>query len=181
MPPIVVSVAIFKDDKVLLTKRDDFHVWCLPSGGVEWGETVADAAMRETKEETGLEIELTRLIGLYSRIGAISDIHAVHFSAIPTGGKLQTQAGETLEVRYFPVDDLPDEMIFGHQRRITDSVKESANVQLLVHRYRNSDGGPIPREELYRLRDESGLSPSEFYMSYFADRWIGDEQVHLFG
>ena len=48
MPPIVVSVAVIKDNQVLLTKRDDFHIWCLPSGGVEFGESVADAALRET-------------------------------------------------------------------------------------------------------------------------------------
>ena len=45
LPPIVVSVAVVNDDQVLLTMRDDFHVWCLPSGGVEFGETVADAAV----------------------------------------------------------------------------------------------------------------------------------------
>lgn len=179
MPPVVVSVAIFKDDRVLLTKRDDFHVWCLPSGGVDWGETISDAVLRETREETGLEIKLTRLVGVYSRIGALPDIHAIHFSAIPTGGELRTQVGETLDVRYFPVDDLPDEMIFGHQRRIIDSLQETADAQLVVHLYRNSDGGPITRDEFYRLRDESGLGPSEFYLSYVADRWIGDERIHL--
>ena len=181
MPPIVVSVTIIKEGQVLLTKRDDFHVWCLPSGGVEFGETVADAAMRETREETGLEINLTRLVGLYSRIGAITDIHAVHFSAVPTGGKLRTQAGETLEVKYFPVDKLPREMIFGHQRRISDALKEPMDTQLVVHRYRNPNGGPISREELYRLRDGSCMSRSNFYMSYIGDLWIGDEEIHLSG
>ncbi len=179
MPPIVVSVAIFKDNRVLLTMRDDFHVWCLPSGGVEFGEAVADAALRETREETGLNVKLTRLVGVYSRIGAIPDIHAVHFSAVPNDGELQTQAGETLEVQYFPLDDLPREMIFGHKRRIMDSLMDSYEGKIVVHRFRNSESGPISREELYRLRDESDMSRSEFYMSYLAERWIGDDEFHL--
>ncbi len=175
MPPIVVSVAVIKDDQVLLTMRDDFHVWCLPSGGVEFGETVADAALRETREETGLDVKLTRLVGVYSRIGAIPDIHAVHFNAVPIGGELRTQVGETVEVQYFPVDDLPGEMIFGHKRRILDSLVVSNEGKAVVHRFRNSESGPISREELYRLRDESGMNRSDFYMSYLAERWIGDE------
>jgi ADP-ribose pyrophosphatase YjhB (NUDIX family) len=159
--------------------RDDFHVWCLPSGGVEFGEPVADAALRETREETGLDIRLTRLVGVYSRIGAIPDIHAVHFSAVAIGGELRTQAGETLDVQYFPVDDLPSEMIFGHKRRILDSLVESSEGKVVIHRFRNSENGPISREELYLLRDESGMSRSNFYMSYLAERWIGDEEFHL--
>ncbi|MEA1977398.1 MAG: NUDIX domain-containing protein, partial [Chloroflexota bacterium] len=70
LPPIVVSVAVLRDGQVLLTMREDFQVWCLPSGGVEFGEPVADAALRETREETGLDVRLTRLVGVYSRIGA---------------------------------------------------------------------------------------------------------------
>jgi hypothetical protein len=151
----------------------------LPSGGVEFGEPVADAALRETREETGLDIRLTRLVGVYSRIGAIPDIHAVHFSAVAIGGELRTQAGETLDVQYFPVDDLPSEMIFGHKRRILDSLVESSEGKVVIHRFRNSENGPISREELYLLRDESGMSRSNFYMSYLAERWIGDEEFHL--
>ena len=179
MPPIVVSVAVLKDDQVLLTLREDFHVWCLPSGGVEFGEAVADAALRETMEETGLDVRLTRLVGIYSRIGAIPDIHAVHFSAVPNGGELRTQVGETLEVRFFPVDDLPSQMIFGHQRRILDSLNDSTEIKVVVHRFQDSKNSPISRDELYRLRDESGMSRSNFYMTYLADRWIGNEEFHL--
>ena len=179
LPPIVVSVAVLKDSQVLLTMREDFQVWCLPSGGVELGEPVAEAALRETREETGLDIRLTRLVGIYSRIGAIPDIHAVHFSAIPISGSLQTQEGETLEVQYFPVDALPGDMIFGHKRRILDSLVDSTESKVIVHRFRNSEKDPISRDELYRLRDESGLSRSEFYLTFLGERWIGDEEFRL--
>ena len=59
--------AVIDDGKILLTKREDFEVWCLPGGAVEDGESTAQAAVRETLEETGLHIELSYLIGLYHR------------------------------------------------------------------------------------------------------------------
>ena len=80
---------------------------------------------------------------------------------------------------YFPLNDLPREMIFGHKRRIMDSLMDSGEGKIVVHRFQDSEGGPISREELYRLRDESDLSRSDFYMSYLSDRWIGDEEFHL--
>src|SRR5829696_4121412 len=61
MPSFGVIVAIMNNGKILLTKREDFEVWCLLGGGVEDGESLAKAAIREAKEETGLDVELTGL------------------------------------------------------------------------------------------------------------------------
>jgi ADP-ribose pyrophosphatase YjhB (NUDIX family) len=176
LPLLAVSVAVIQGDQVLLTMRDDFHVWCLPSGGVEEGETIVDAALRETHEETGLEVKLNRFVGIYSRIGAVPDIHAVHFSASPIRGELRTQPGETIEVRYFPIDNLPTQMVFGHKRRIIDSTSDPNKGKVVVQRFRNDDAEPISIEELLRLRDDSDISSSDFYMGYFGDRLIGDDE-----
>ncbi|MGC9523488.1 MAG: NUDIX hydrolase [Anaerolineae bacterium] len=59
------SVAIIEDGRVLLTKRDDVEAWALPGGRIEAGESVVEAACREALEETGLEISVTRLVGIY--------------------------------------------------------------------------------------------------------------------
>ena len=67
MPTMGVIVAIIEEDKVLLTKRRDVGFWCLPGGAVDAGETIAQAGLREVKEETGVEVQLNRLIGIYSR------------------------------------------------------------------------------------------------------------------
>lgn len=52
--------------RVLLTQRADNHKWCLPGGHMEPGESAEEACLRETFEETGLKIKVTRLIGVYS-------------------------------------------------------------------------------------------------------------------
>lgn len=53
-------------EKVLLTQRADNGQWVLPSGGVEAGETLAEACAREVLEETGLTVRVVRLLGVYS-------------------------------------------------------------------------------------------------------------------
>jgi 8-oxo-dGTP pyrophosphatase MutT (NUDIX family) len=63
MPFLTVCVVVIQEGKVLLTLREDFRIWCLPSGGVEDGEDLVAAALRETKEETGLDVEIIRLVG----------------------------------------------------------------------------------------------------------------------
>ena len=123
MPAIIVNVAVIHEDQILLTKRDDFEVWCLPGGGIEEGESVARAAIRETKEETGLDVELKSLVGLYSCTGAIPDTHVVLFSAAPIGGTIQTQPGETIDVRFFPSDEIPEDLAIGYHKRIEDAFR----------------------------------------------------------
>jgi ADP-ribose pyrophosphatase YjhB (NUDIX family) len=163
MPGLAVIVAVIHDDKVLLTKREDFEVWCLPGGGVEEGESLAEAGIRETKEETGLDVELTRLVGVYSRMGGgMHDVHAVLYTAKPIGGELKTQPHETIEVDYFPFAELPDEMLFGHKKRIQDAVNNRSGVS--VRQEINISDPKYTRKELYELRDRSGLTRQQFYL-----------------
>lgn len=88
MTPLGVNISIIQNGKILLTKREDFEVWCLPGGAVDEGESLAQAAIREAREETGLEVELTRLVGVYSRPSWNGPgMHIVSFVARPVGGE----------------------------------------------------------------------------------------------
>ncbi|CAN5696976.1 hypothetical protein BH10CHL1_BH10CHL1_44310 [soil metagenome] len=58
MANLGVNIAILTDNKILLTKREDFEIWCLPGGEVDPNESVAQAAMREAWEETGLTVSI---------------------------------------------------------------------------------------------------------------------------
>src|SRR5205823_14899647 len=64
---IAASALIFDGNRVLLAHRRDIDWWNLPGGGMEAGETVEQAIRREVLEETGLEVEVERLVGVYSK------------------------------------------------------------------------------------------------------------------
>jgi ADP-ribose pyrophosphatase YjhB (NUDIX family) len=118
-----VNVAILRDGRVLLTKRKDFGVWCLPGGHVDTGESVAQAAIRGAAEETGLDVRLNRLVGIYSIPKARAWVNLiVLFAAEATGGALKAQQAEVLEMRYFHPDEIPGTLLWGHRQRIQDAL-----------------------------------------------------------
>jgi 8-oxo-dGTP pyrophosphatase MutT (NUDIX family) len=160
-------VAVVEGDKVLLTQREDFEVWCLPGGHVDPAESVAQTAIREAKEETGLEIELQRLVGIYSRLEhGGNNVHLVLFAATPVGGILQPQVEEVLALKYFDIDDLPDDMVWWHRQPIADvfnGIGDGVARSFVMTPPQSINS----REELYALRDESGLTRPNFYRYYF--------------
>lgn len=161
---LAVNVAVLHENKILLTQREDFETWILPSGGVEEGESLAQAAIRETKEETGLDVELTRLVGVYSRLGSFSPGYMVLFAARPIGGEIQCQPGETIAVEWFDFDQLPSPLSAGHKRRIADAISGVSGVVVLQEINLPEFPTRTSREQLVEMRDRSGLSRQEFYV-----------------
>jgi ADP-ribose pyrophosphatase YjhB (NUDIX family) len=117
------------DGRVLLVRRRDFPVWNLPGGGVEPDEMPWDAAIREMREETGLEIQLQRLTGVYSKPSQRAVV--LNFEGRVVGGRL-TPTEEGAESRYFPVDALPEPTLPKHVERIHDSAARRAEVVFKV-------------------------------------------------
>ena len=115
-------------EKVLLTRRTDNGRWCLPGGRTESGESVVETCVREVLEETGLEVRIVRLLGVYSsphRMVEYGDgnryqIVALNFEAEPVGGTL-TLSDETTEYGYFSWEDMaPMDVMETHVERLTD-------------------------------------------------------------
>ena len=131
MAGIAVNVAIIHEGKILLTQREDFETWILPSGGVEEGESLAQVAIRETKEETGLDVELTRLVGIYSWLGNWFPDYRVLFAAKPIGGEIKCQEGETIDVKWFAFDEIPSPLSAGQKRRIEDAISGASGMAVL--------------------------------------------------
>jgi ADP-ribose pyrophosphatase YjhB (NUDIX family) len=161
---IAVNVAIVHDNKILLTQRDDFETWILPGGSVEDGESIAQAAIRETKEETGLDVELTKLVGIYSRLGNFLKGHVILFVGKQIGGEIRCQPGETIAVEWFSFDQIPSPLSLGHQRRIQDVINGIEGV-CVTQEFDTTAYPEINRKELYDLRDKSGLLPQQFYQN----------------
>jgi ADP-ribose pyrophosphatase YjhB (NUDIX family) len=126
-----VAAVILTADGVLLQRRDDNGKWGLPGGGVEPGESVTAAIVREVREETGLDVRPMRLIGVYSdpvhhQIVTYPDGNVIHyvssvFECAVTGGSLVCGA-ESLELGFFPPDALPDDTLPISRVRIVDAV-----------------------------------------------------------
>jgi len=106
------------ENQVLLIKREDFRIWALPAGAVEPGEDWATAAIREAREETGLQVELTALVGKYTRPRFGDEAHV--YSARPVGGSLEDHGWEAVDVRFFPLDALPRSFSRLHREFLAD-------------------------------------------------------------
>jgi 8-oxo-dGTP pyrophosphatase MutT (NUDIX family) len=136
-PYVGANVAIFDDaGQLLLTRRQDNGLWCLPGGHMDLGERIDQTAIREAQEETGLRIQLERLVGLYSAyyapgtFGEASPARAILialFRAKPTGGALTLNA-EVTEFGWFDPDHLPEDLIPQHVQRIRDAIDETEAV-----------------------------------------------------
>ncbi|MCP4423962.1 MAG: NUDIX domain-containing protein [Chloroflexi bacterium] len=172
------NVAVIHNEQVLLTKRKDFGVWCLPGGHVDAGETVAQAAVREVLEETGLEIRLERLVGVYSIPGAKAWVNLmISFVGTPIGGALTPQEDEVLEMAYFAVDEIPDNLLWGHRQRIMDAFNGVGGGSVW---HQNVPFDSVEnRQGLYDLLAESGLSGPEFYLQYFGWRTPEDDRLEV--
>jgi 8-oxo-dGTP pyrophosphatase MutT (NUDIX family) len=106
-------VAVTNDaGELLLIRRSDNDNWALPGGGVDLGESLMQAAVRETQEETGIDCEVTGLSGiytdpghviLYTSNGEVRQEFSIVLTARATGGN-PTPSSETSDVRWLPLD-----------------------------------------------------------------------------
>jgi ADP-ribose pyrophosphatase YjhB (NUDIX family) len=117
---IGVFALIFNQEKqILLGHRRDIDWWNLPGGGMELGETVDEALCREVREETGLEVKVGRLVGVYSKPQKQEVV--LTFICQVIDGTLQPTV-ETRENRYFAPDALPGNTLPKHRQRIEDAL-----------------------------------------------------------
>lgn len=178
-PRLAASVAVVQNGRLALARRDDFDIWCLPGGHVEVGETLAQAARREVEEETGLQVELTRLVGIYSDPQVFQrGIHLVQFAGYPTGGALRPRPGETVEVDFFAGDELPEYVLFGNRLRTQDALSGAGGGVAWTQRFGWPFAPEMTRKDIYALRDRSGLPRADFYHRYF-DSQAGDEFLEV--
>lgn len=115
---------------ILLHRRTDNNHWGLPGGAIEIGETAAEAVVREVREETGYEVEVVRLIGIYSDPkyttvrypdGSVVGYVSLAFECRVIGGK-PTLSDESSAVDWFDPTHLPEPFLPNHLPRVRDAV-----------------------------------------------------------
>ena len=116
-PKLAVAVIVACGERILLQQRaiePGLGRWSFPSGFVERGEQLEDAAKREVLEETGIAVELDRLVGIYSQQG--HPVVLVVYEGHPISGELRPSE-ESHAVEWFTLDALPP-LAFPHDERI---------------------------------------------------------------
>ncbi len=125
-PKVAATAVVERAGLVLMLRRaveTGYGLWSLPGGYVDRGEVVEEAAAREVREETGLQVEISGLVGLFSEEG--HPVVVAAYAAVETGGKLEA-GSEALELGFYPLDGLPalafprDRLILARWRSLKD-------------------------------------------------------------
>jgi ADP-ribose pyrophosphatase YjhB (NUDIX family) len=121
--PAASAIVRNAEGKILLERRSDNGRWGLPSGVMEIGESISETIVREVKEETGFDIRVDYLVGVYTNPrhviafsdGEVRQQFSLCFACTLLGGELQISA-ESLEVGFFSPEELSNYICIHHSR-----------------------------------------------------------------
>ncbi len=127
-PLIAVDVIVRlngKVEEIVLIERKNFPKgWALPGGFVDYGESVEDAAVREMKEEIGLDVELVKLLGVYSDPHRDPRGHCVSITFIANSSGKPVGGDDAKKAKIFSIFELPHDLAFDHRKIIEDYTKK---------------------------------------------------------
>ena len=110
-----------KENKIVLIKRKNPpHGWALPGGFVDYGESLEQAAIREAKEETSLDVELIRQFHTYSDPSRDPRHHTLSTVYIARSKGIPKAADDAAEIGIFTANSLPEPVVFDHKSIIDD-------------------------------------------------------------
>ena len=123
----VFGIITNEQNEVLLCHRSDYNLWNLPGGGLKKGETPWDCIIRETKEETGLDVEISHLMGIYSKPHKNKIVFMFVCNAI--SGSL-TLNKEARDLKYFALNHIPKNTVPKQVERLSHYFKNKEKVYL---------------------------------------------------
>ena len=124
------AIIPFPEDKILLVKRNTVPFkgyWALPGGRMDPDETMEQTAVREVKEETGLDVKVLRRIGEYVEKGVKDEVEYEYYPTCflvkVVGGEIKRQKSEIQEIQLFSLKELPSPLAFEHSKMIRDYLR----------------------------------------------------------
>ena len=134
-----VAIVVNDADEILLVRRTDMPYWALPAGALEIGETIQEALKREVREETALDVLEAEPMGVYSGPkqkftypnGDEIQNFSMAFLVRRWAGQPTPDGVETCDVRFFPLNDLPDDMLPLHRDRLDGYYRYNGKFLLL--------------------------------------------------
>ena len=133
IPSLTADIFIYDDDFnfILIKRKNDPYkdYWALPGGFVEYGESVEDAAVREAKEETNIDVELIDLVNVYSKPDRDPRGHTITVAYIAKGDFTHKRADDdACDIGIFSQEKLNDiNIAFDHTKIINDCLKKAKN------------------------------------------------------
>ena len=111
-PRLTSGVLVVQDGKFLLAERNKENYngyWIIPGGGVKFGETIQEAAIREIKEETNLDVDLIKLIGYKEVINVPGNYHSIVFFHLATPKHMDVKANEDVSAaKFFSIEEIKE-------------------------------------------------------------------------
>ena len=124
------AIILRNKEEILLIKRSTppfIGYWALPGGRAEPNETIEQTALREVKEETGLDVSIIRKIGEYHEEGTQGGQEYDYFPACflvkIEKGNIQKQESEIADIKFFNLKDIPEVLAFKHGEMVKDYLK----------------------------------------------------------
>jgi len=121
--PTVDIIIEYRGGIILIKRKNPPYGWALPGGFIDYGESLEESAVREAREETGLDIHLIRQFHTYSEPRRDPRFHTITTVYIARAEGTLTAGDDAVEAGLFNKDNLPENIVFDHRKILDDYFK----------------------------------------------------------
>jgi len=125
VPTVDIIIEIESKGIILIKRKNPPYGWAIPGGFVDYGESLEEAAVREAKEETNLDVKLIKQFHTYSDPKRDPRHHSISTVYIAKGKGIPQAKDDALEIEIFDESNLPDEIAFDHRSILSDYFKRA--------------------------------------------------------